>query len=179
MTFAQAAREVAPTGSAASFRACALEARAFARRGDRTGAEDALGRAEHALDLRAGAPTGSLFSFDAPYLPYYAGTAYRWLGDDRRALAWAGEAIELCDADPLAWPVARTSARVDAAVAYIHAGGLDTAIAMGVDAMAIWSTRPTEPAKRRIEELLVAVKPHRERSAIEFGERWRELSGQT
>ena len=51
--FAQAGRQAAPTGSAAMFRACALEARTQARRGDLGETEHALSRAEQALATRS------------------------------------------------------------------------------------------------------------------------------
>lgn len=179
VAFAQAGSEVAPVGSAASFRACALEARALARTGDRAATDRGFLRAEQALDARTDTQVGSLFSFDAPYLPYYAGTAYGWLGDGPCARAWATQAIELCDADPKAWPVARTSARIDAAVALVRSGDLDSAIATGCDAIEIWSQRPTQPAKQRIEELLGAAEPFREHAVDDLAERWRSVSHQT
>ncbi|MGH7750366.1 MAG: helix-turn-helix domain-containing protein, partial [Candidatus Dormibacteria bacterium] len=52
VAFAQAGRQVAPAGSAALVRSCALEARTHARCGDLVAAEHALSRAEHALDMR-------------------------------------------------------------------------------------------------------------------------------
>jgi hypothetical protein len=101
VTFAQAGTQVAPIGSAAMFRACALEARTQARRGDLGEAERALSRAEQALAARSAPQTGSFFSFDAPYLPYYAGTAYAWLGETARARTWASQAISGLWSDPL------------------------------------------------------------------------------
>lgn len=177
VAFAQAGRDVARIGSSASFRASALEARAVARSGDTAATECAIRRAEQALDLRTETRIGSLFSFDPPYLPYYAGTACSWLGDVMRARAWASEAIQLCDADAAAWPVARTGARIDLAVALVRARELDAAVATATDAIEIWSRRPTDPASRRIEELLAAVEPFRERSVVELTELWRSMSG--
>ncbi|MGH3940065.1 MAG: hypothetical protein ACRDTG_15815 [Pseudonocardiaceae bacterium] len=94
--FAQAGRRIAPTGSAALVRSCALEARTQARRNDLTETERVLSRAEQVLNVRSEPQTGSFFSFDAPYLPYYAGTAYAWLGETAQARNWASQAIELC-----------------------------------------------------------------------------------
>lgn len=74
VAFAQAGRQVAPIGSAALVRVCALEARAHARRGDLAEAEHGLSRAVQALDVRSEPETRSFFSFDEPYVPYYAGT---------------------------------------------------------------------------------------------------------
>jgi hypothetical protein len=177
VAFAQAGRQVAPTGSAAMFRACALEARTQARRGDLGEMERALSSTEQALDTRSEPQTGSFFSFDAPYLPYYAGTAYAWLGETARARIWASQAIEICDADPIPWPVARTSARVDLAVALTQAGEHDGAAAVGTEAVNIWAERPTDPARKRIEELLAALRPLTEPCVVELTERWRCVSG--
>ena len=176
VTFAQAGREIAPTGSAALVRACALEARAHARSGDLAEAEHALSRAVQALDVRSEPQTRSFFSFDTPYVPYYAGTTYAWLGETARARTWAGQAIELCDADPVPWPVARTSARVDLAVALTQAGEHDSAAAVGKEAMDIWTERPTHPARRRIEELLAVLRPFTEPCVVELREQWRWIS---
>jgi len=176
ITFAQAGRQVAPVGSAAGVRACALEARAHGRCGDLAEAEHALSRAEHALDVRTEPQTRSFFSFDMPYVPYYAGTTFLWLGDTARARAWAGQAIELCDTDPSPWPVARTSARVDLAVALTQAGEYDGAAAIGNEAMDIWAERPTRPARKRIEELLATLRPFTVPCVVELRERWRWIS---
>lgn len=176
VTFAQAGRQIAPTGSAALVRACVLEARAHGRCGELTEAERALSRAEHALDVRTEPQTRSFFSFDTPYVPYYAGTTYVWLGETARARTWASQAIELCDADPFAWPVARTSARVDLAVALTQAGEHDSATAVGKEAMDIWAERPTRPARTRIEELLSMLRPVTVRCVVELRERWQWIA---
>ena len=173
VAFARAGRQVAPKGSAAMFRACVLEARAQARSGDDVAMEHAFSRAGRVLDARLEPQTGSFFSFDAPYLPYYAGTAYVWLGKATLARAWASQAIELCDADPLAWPVARTSARVDIAIALAQIGELDGAATAGAEALDIWARRPTHPARRRIEELLAVLQSFTEPCVTELKERWR------
>jgi hypothetical protein len=154
----------------------ALEARAHARGGDLAGAEGALSRAEQALDMRTEPQTRSFLSFDMPYVPYYAGTTYVWLGEAARARTWTGQAIELCDADPVLWPVARTSARIDLAVALTHAEELDGAVAVGKEAMDIWAQRPTHPARKRIEELLAALRPFTVACVVELRERWRWIS---
>lgn len=136
----------------------------------------AVTRAEQALDMRSEPQTGSFFSFDAPYLPYYAGTAYAWLGKTACARSWASQAIELCDADPTPWPVARTSARIDLAVALTQAGEHDGAAAVGAEAMDIWAERPTRPARKRIEELVAALRPFNEPCVVELKERWQWIS---
>ncbi|MDQ4031711.1 MAG: helix-turn-helix domain-containing protein [Actinomycetota bacterium] len=177
VTVARAGRQVAPMGSAAMFRACVVEARAHGRSGDLEETERAFSKADEVLEARLEPRTGSFFSFDAPYLPYYAGTAYLWLGKAAVARTWASQAIELCDADPLAWPVARTSARVDNAVALAQAGELDGAVAIGTEALDIWGRRPTHPARRRIEELLAALRQFPEPCVTELNERWRWISG--
>jgi DNA-binding XRE family transcriptional regulator/tetratricopeptide (TPR) repeat protein len=176
VAFAQAGQEVAPTGSAALFRACALEVRTQARRGNLAETDHALSHAEQALATRREPQTGSFFSFDAPYLPYYAGTAYAWLGETARARTWASQAVNLCDANPDPWPVARTSARVDLAVALTQAGEHDGAAAVGTEAVDIWAARPTDPARRRIEELLTALRPSAQPCVVELRERWQWIS---
>lgn len=176
VAFAQAGKRVAPIGSAALFRACALEVRTHARLGDLAETDHALSHAEQALATRSESQTGSFFSFDAPYLPYYAGTAYMWLGKTALARAWASQAVDLCDANPGPWPVARTSARVDFAVALTQAGEYDGAAAVGAEAVNIWAARPTDPARRRIEELLATLRPLAEPYVVELIERWRWIS---
>ncbi|MEO7195166.1 MAG: helix-turn-helix transcriptional regulator [Pseudonocardiaceae bacterium] len=176
VTFAEAGREITSIGSAALVRSCALETRAHARCGDLAETEHALSRAIQALDVRTEPQTRSFFSFDEPYVPYYAGTAYVWLGETARARTWASQAIELCDADPVPWPVARTSARIDLAVALAQDGENNGAAAMGSEAMDIWAQRPTHPASRRIEELLAALRPFTEPCVVELRERWRCIS---
>jgi hypothetical protein len=135
-----------------------------------------LSRAEQALATRSEPQTASFFSFDAPYLPYYAGTAYAWLGETARARMWARQAIELCDGDPVSWPVARTSARVDLAVALAQAGEHDGAAAIGTEAVDIWAERPTHPARRRVDELLAVLRPFNQPCVVELRERWRWIS---
>ncbi|MGH3769671.1 MAG: hypothetical protein ACRDTX_31760, partial [Pseudonocardiaceae bacterium] len=176
VAFAQAGRQVAPAGSAALVRSCALEARTHARCGDLVAAEHALSRAEHALDMRTEPETSSFFSFDAPYVPYYAGTAYVWLGKTARARMWATQAIEMCDANPVSWPVARTSARVDLAIALAQGGEQNGAVAVGNEAVDIWTERPTHPARKRIKELLTVLRPFTEPCVAELSERWQFIS---
>jgi hypothetical protein len=137
----------------------------------------ALARAEQSLEARSEPQTGNFFSFDAPYLPYYAGTAYVWLGEMDHARIWAAQAVELCDADPARWPVARTSARIDLAVSWALADEYDTATTVGIEAIEIWATRPTRPARRRIKELLTVLRPCTEPCVVELRERWRGISG--
>jgi hypothetical protein len=81
-------------------------------------------------------------------------------------------------ANPGTWPVARTSARVDLAVALTQAGEHDGAAAVGTEAVDIWTARPTDPARKRIEELLAAMRPLTEPSVVELRERWRFVSNQ-
>ena len=135
-----------------------------------------MSRAEQALAARSEPQTGSFFSFDAPYLPYYAGTAYAWLGETACARTWASQAIELCDGNAVSWPVARTNARVDLAVALAQAGEHDGAAAVGTEAVDIWAERPTHPARRRVEELLTALRPFTQPCVVELRERWRWIS---
>lgn len=82
------------------------------------------------------------------------------------------------DADPAPWPVARTSARVDLALALTHAGEQDGAAAMGSEAVDIWAERPTHPASERIRELITALRPFSSPCVAELSERWQFVSSQ-
>jgi len=78
VVFCETGRQVVPEGSATAVRLWAQEARAYARMGERAHAERAMGAAEMAFGNLVQKPTGSIFSFDHPYLPYYAPLTYGW-----------------------------------------------------------------------------------------------------
>jgi len=90
-----------------------------------------MGAAEMAFGNLVQKPTGSIFSFDHPYLPYYAGTAYVWLEEPKLAQESAEQAIALCDGAPADWPVARAMARIDLAVSLVQQGELEGAGGIG------------------------------------------------
>ncbi len=78
VVFCETGRQVVPEGSATAVRLWAQEARAYARMGERAHAERAMGATEMAFGNLVQKPTGSIFSFDHPYLPYYAPLTYGW-----------------------------------------------------------------------------------------------------
>lgn len=176
VAFARAARQISPRGSAVLFRSFVLEGRAHARRADPAASESAFAGAEQAVAERLDSRPGSFWSFDSPYLPYYCGTAYLWLGKPNHARARATEAIALCDASPWALPVARTSARVDLACALISLGERAEAATVGTDAVTIWCERPTYPAKRRINDLITLLQPFQDPTSRELKEQWSWIS---
>ncbi len=159
IALAQAGLDVAPDGSITVVRLYAQEARAHARVGDRIAAERALAAAERNLDRAVGTPTTSIFSFAYPYLPYYAGTCYTWLGLPQRAEPCSGEAIVLCDAAAADWPVARVFARVDLASAFIQQNELGGAAELVGECLDICAQgRRTDPMAARLSDLLRDLK---------------------
>lgn len=172
IAFARAGARLTPRKSAARFRAHAIEGRSHARAGDLAACESSFSTAERALSERTEANPGSFWSFDAPYLPYYAGTAYGWLDKPLFAYRRATEAMALCDAQPGHWPVARTSARIDLVAALIALNERGEAARIGIDAVEIWTERPTYPAKKRINDLMESVEPLRDSSSRTLVERW-------
>ncbi|MGH3940058.1 MAG: hypothetical protein ACRDTG_15780 [Pseudonocardiaceae bacterium] len=115
-TYAQAGREVAPTGSAALVRSCTQEARALAKMSDNEGTRTALDSAEHAWNVLSQPLARSIYSFGASYLPYCAATAFVWLRDPANALRAANEAIEATNRkrEP---PVGQATSCIDMAIA--------------------------------------------------------------
>lgn len=124
---AQAGRRSAARDSIMMVRLLALEARAHAFLGDRMESEKCLALTERAFDYVDRPLTSSIFSFDRPYLPFYAGTCYSWLGQPEKAERYSRAAIQLCDSAANDWPVARVSARVDLANSLIAQKKLDEA----------------------------------------------------
>jgi tetratricopeptide (TPR) repeat protein len=156
------------TGNATAInvRAIAQEARAWARIGDKHRAKRTL---ETARDLFHALPTDpepGIFSFQAPYLPFYAGTIYIWLDEPEESAINAQAAVELCDADPDQWPVARVSARLDLAIASARRGEIDRACAVGGEALTLAHARPSAPTRQRAVELLNELSPHSGRAEV-------------
>lgn len=157
---ARAGRQFAPLGSSATVRLLAQEARACARLGDQRGMEYAMAGAEEAMAHQSEKPTRSIFSFAAPYLPFYAGTSWVWLGQPDRAERSARNAIAFCDVAPADWPVARVLARIDLATALLQRNEPEEAARIGLDSMVLAAERPTEPVARRSAELHAALRPY-------------------
>jgi hypothetical protein len=175
IAFAQAGREVAPTGSAALVRCCTHEARASARMGDRVGAQVSLDAAEHAWNVLSQSLVRSIYSLDASYLPYCAATSFVWLGDPANARISASQAVEPAGDTP-GPSVGRAIARIDLAIALVQDSELEEASTTGLEALDICAHRLTLSARRRIEELLAAVQPFTEPCVVELRERWRWIS---
>lgn len=174
MAFAQAGQKLAPPGSVSTVRLLSLEARAHARVGDRPSFERAMGLATEAFDHLPEQSTGSIFSFSAPYFPYYGGSCYVWLHEPRRAVEQAERAIELCDAAAADWPVARVVARIDLATALVQLEQLEDACTVGTEALGIYASgRPIGPVVRRAAELRSALQRNQDLPAVRnFSERF-------
>jgi hypothetical protein len=149
-------------GSSAAVRLPAQAARAFGRLGDEANLQVALEDAEKAFSDLDEVPTGSILSFDAPYLPFYAGTAYAWLGGrPRRVEEYAERTLMLCGATPTAWPVTRALARVDLATARIAQGAPDVAAHLGSEVINIYENeRQVTLILRRAGELRTGLASH-------------------
>ncbi len=175
VAFAQAGRDVAPIGSAALVRSCTHEARASARIGDRVGTQASLDAAEHAWNVLSQPLTRSIYSLGISYLPYCAATAFVWLCDPANARMWASQSVESTSNKPEP-TVGQATARIDLAIALTQDSELEEASANGLEALNICAHRLTLPARRRIEELLAALRPFTEPCVIELRERWRWIS---
>ena len=175
VTYAQAGRAIAPSGSAALVRACTHEARASARLGDRVGTQAGLDAAENAWNKLSQPLTRSIYSLDVSYLPYCAATAFVWLCDPSKARMWASQTVEPAGDNP-GPSVGRAIARIDLAIALAQDSEPEEASATGLEALDICAHRLTFSAKRRIEELLAALRPFTEPCVVELRERWRWIS---
>ncbi|MCK9899553.1 hypothetical protein CC117_16235 [Parafrankia colletiae] len=103
----------------------------------------------------------SIFSFDYPYLPFYAGTSYTALGRPEKARTFAQQAVTLCDAAAANWPVARALARVDLALAAVRQKEPDRACAVTVEALEICATeRPLDLIVRRTGEVVQEMRSY-------------------
>ncbi|MGH8906267.1 MAG: hypothetical protein ACRD0K_07085 [Egibacteraceae bacterium] len=165
--FAQAGRMAAPTGSITAVRLFAQEARAYARLRDRRSAERCLAAAERSFDGVTAPPTTSIFSFDRPYLPFYAGTCYVWLRQPQRAEAYSREAIDLCDRAAADWPVARVLARADVADVLIQGKEPEGAVQLINESLMICADgRKTDPMRERLHGLIRNLKARFDASAV-------------
>ncbi|MGB6164149.1 MAG: hypothetical protein WCF33_01775 [Pseudonocardiaceae bacterium] len=176
ITFAQAGRKTAPTGSAALVRACTQEARASARLGDRAGTQVALDAAENAWNVLPLLHVRSIYSLGTSYLPYCSATAFVWLGDLSQARTYASQAVELADTESEPTISTQVSVRVDLAIALAQAHELDAAAAVAIEAMDFWAMRRTYPIRKRIRDLLATLQPSSEQCVIELKERWQWIS---
>jgi tetratricopeptide (TPR) repeat protein len=114
------------------------EAKAWARLGDRRGAEDAMRRAATALaKLPVPSHPEHQFVFDASKLSFYAATCYTWLGQAERAEEHAREVIaQSLDAGrPVRWPTRLAIARLDLGLVAAQRGQPDEAAELGMVAL--------------------------------------------
>jgi hypothetical protein len=143
--------------------------------GDRVGAQVSLDAAEHAWNVLSQPLVRSIYSLDSSYLPYCAATSFVWLGDPANAGVSASQAVEPAGDTP-GPSVGRAIARIDLAIALVQDSELEEASTTGLEALDICAHRLTLSAKRRIEELLTAVRPFTEPCVVELRERWRWIS---
>jgi hypothetical protein len=178
--YSESGREIAPRKSYFYVRLVAQQARAHARVGDADGVRVAFSTAEDVFDSITEAPSNSIFSFDRPYLPFYAGTSYVWLREPRAAQQYAEQAVSLCDASPADWPVARALARVDLALALAQQAEPEHACSVATEALAIYACeRPVDLIIRRTGEVVKEVRSHQTLTSVrDFQEQQRELSSQ-
>ncbi|MGH3766858.1 MAG: helix-turn-helix domain-containing protein [Pseudonocardiaceae bacterium] len=175
VAFAQAGRQVAPAGSAALVRSCTHEARASARIGDRKGTQTGLDAAEHAWNILSQPLARSIYSLGKSYLPYCAATCFVWLCDPVNARMWVSQSVDLTGSKP-GPTVGHATTRIDLAIALAQDSELEEASATGLEALDICAQRLTLPARRRIEELLAALRPFNEPCVVELRERWLWIS---
>jgi tetratricopeptide (TPR) repeat protein len=168
VAFAEAGLELAPEKSVSRARLAAQQARAYARLGDADLTSKSLQVAEDSLMATSEPVTTSIFSFDAPYLPFYAGTSNVWIGRFHQARQHAERAIELCDAAPADWPVARALARVDLAIALVKQDcpEIERACELGAEALALYSERRVRMIVRRTAELRALLLAERSLPAV-------------
>jgi transcriptional regulator with XRE-family HTH domain len=142
-----------------------IEARARARMGDRSGANEALVQIAAAEDRAAiHRPRTTVFGYDIAQHVHCLGTTYLWLGDYVRADKYARQAIALFDGD---YPAVsnRESARLDTAFSLLGTGEVEEAARVG--------QRSLEGDGRgvviglRVRELDAALAEHRGLSAVD------------
>lgn len=167
LRYALAGLDVAPRNSFVRTRLLAQLGRAHARLGDADGVSVAFARADDSFESVTETASHSIFSFDYPYLPFYAGTAYTALARPEKARAFAQQAVTLCDAAAVNWPVARALARVDLALAAVRQKEPDRACAVTVEALEICATeRPLDLIVRRTGEVVRELRPYKELSSV-------------
>ncbi len=161
LRYALAGLDIAPRNSFVHTRLLAQQGRAHARLGDADGVSVAFARAEDAFESVTEKASHSIFSFDYPYLPFYAGTSYTALAKPKKAQTFAQQAVTLCDAAAVNWPVARALARVDLALAAVRQNEPDRACAVTAEALEICATqRPVDLIIRRTGEVVREMQPY-------------------
>lgn len=157
---AEAARQgiaTAPTGHPLAIRLRAQAARAHARLGHREECKQLLREAEELHEqlpsrapMRFGTDTGVLASYA---VTSYSASSYVWLGDYRRAEAYARRAVAVHEAAPDASraPTREAIARIDLAIAVTALGQPDEGAALGREALG--SARVVDSVRSRAGDL--------------------------
>jgi DNA-binding XRE family transcriptional regulator/tetratricopeptide (TPR) repeat protein len=142
-----------------------LEARARARMGDRSGANETLVQVAAAEDRTAiHRPRTTVFGYDIAQHVHCLGTTYLWLGDYARADQYARQAISLFDGD---YPAVsnRESARLDTAFALLGTGEVEEAARVGQ--RSLHSNGRGVVIDLRVRELDDALAEHRGLPAVD------------
>ncbi len=178
LRYALAGLDIAPRNSFVHTRLLAQQGRAHARLGDADGVAVAFAHAEDSFESVTEKASHSIFSFDYPYLPFYAGTSYMALAKPEKARTFAQQAVELCDAAAVNWPVARALARVDLALAAVRQSEPDRACAVTAEALEICATeRPVDLIIRRTGEVVREMQPYQALPSVrDLRERQTELA---
>lgn len=118
----------APEGSAAATRVSAQLTRAYARMGTHEKFTDALHATRTRLD-QLGTRDSTLFSVDTGRVASYAASSYIWLGQPKKAVPYAKEAIVFYGnvSPEERSPTREAIARLDLALAYVELGTPDDA----------------------------------------------------
>ncbi len=143
-------------GSFVSVQLAVQQAKAWARLGDASAAEDAMRLGASALSrLPVPEHPEHHLVFDAPKLSFYAATCYVWLGEPERAAEHAREVLLRCkDQDGTSpWPGRLAVTNVDLALIAFQRGDLDEACQRGLDALDLNSERLFATALGRFREL--------------------------
>jgi tetratricopeptide (TPR) repeat protein len=135
--FAEAGLAIAPHTSA-GVQLTVQEAKAWARLGNRRGAEEAMRQGGTTLArLPAPAHPEHQFVFDPSKLSFYAATCYTWLGETERAEEHAREVIAQSTGPGgiIRWPTRLAVARLDLGLIAEQRGQPDQAAQLGIAAL--------------------------------------------
>lgn len=150
------ARQSAPAGAEVA-RLASLEARAWAKVGDRAAMQEALNAANDARNADGPVAGVGVMDFPRSNQLRIAGTAQLWIGDHDRACVQLQDAVELL-AEEYDSLVHLAVARADLALAELHAGRLDAAQATLQPLISLRDTQPyLASAVRRTDDLLAAL----------------------
>jgi tetratricopeptide (TPR) repeat protein len=179
ITAAETGQQVAPNTTAA-VQLAAQQAKGWARLGDRRQVEVALDRGRALLEsLPYPEDLDNHFVVDPSKFDFYAMDCYRVVGENDLASVYAREVIRTStDMDgSLRKPMRAAEAKVTLAVAAARSGDLDTAVALGADALT--GDRKSLPSLVLVSRELAQVLGERypeERESVEYGERLRTLA---